>query len=287
MWRGYQLALSVCALSIAAFPQSPPTQEFQQSYLLAASEKVFVRNLHGNVRITAWDRSEVKVDAIKRADTAAHLSSAEVVVERQSEGLCIASKYAVAQRPPKEWFGIAADPCRDPPKIRAEPGDLATVDYAISVPRNAELTVLITKGDVDVQGTAGRLFVDIDKGHLTARDVSGDCKLFGSYSGVNVILSTLAHDARIESAVGPLVIYIAPEVSARIRARSGRGRVNNDFGWAQPPHQDLQASMGAAKVTLDVTSHDGEIEIRRLQPTQPGQSASKKPASPASRKKPP
>jgi hypothetical protein len=282
--RSLIAVVALASFAATAAAQSPPTQEFQQTYPAPATGKIWVRNLYGNLRVTAWDRPEVKVDALKRANTRANLSTAEIVVQKQSEGLCIASKYAASRRPVKEWFGIASDPCRDPQVIHADPGDLATVDYTISLPRDAQVTILNSEGDVDVHGTVGKLYVDIDKGHLTARDVSGECTLAGSYSGVNVTLTALPRDTHISSYVGPLVVYVAPEISARIRAHSGRSSVHNDFGWEQRPHQDLQASMGSGKTSLEVTSMNGAVEIRRLQPPQPAPVAGKK-SGPATRKK--
>ena len=272
------------SFAAAAGAQSTSTDEIQRTYPQPANGQIWIRNIFGNVRVTAWDQPDVKVVSLKRADTSANLASAEVVVQNQSDGLCIASWYAGSRHSFKEWFGLASDPCRDSQNLHGDRADLATVDYTISLPRNSQVTILNSEGDVEVQGTAGKLYVDIDKGRLTARDVSGECTLAGSYKGVNVTLTALPRDTSIFSYVGPLVVYVAPDLSARIRAHSNRGEVRNDFGWEQRPHQDLQASMGSGKVSLEVTSVDGRVEIRRLQPPQP-EPATKKKLSTATRKK--
>jgi hypothetical protein len=43
------------------------TEEFHQTYPLSATGRVALSNINGSVKISAWDRNEVKVDAVKRA----------------------------------------------------------------------------------------------------------------------------------------------------------------------------------------------------------------------------
>jgi hypothetical protein len=45
---------------IAAF-----TEEFHQTYALTPDGRVELDNINGDVHISTWDRSEVKVDAVK------------------------------------------------------------------------------------------------------------------------------------------------------------------------------------------------------------------------------
>jgi hypothetical protein len=249
----------------------------------APAGDIRVRTSRGNIRVTAWDRNEVKIDVVKSAIPPAALSSAEVNVVRGAE-LCIATKYAAERPPIKTWFGFGGDPCRDPRHMGdVDPATLASMDYSVTVPRNAKLVLLTVAGDVDIEGTRGEIFVDIDKGHLTARDVSGRCQLFGSYSGVNVTLTSLAQDTHIESAVGRLVVNVGPQLSAHVRARAGRG-TENDFGWANRANADVEGTLGSGKPLLEIVSHDGHIEIKRLPEESPA--ASKKPRSPSRGRKP-
>ena len=42
-------------------------EEFHQTYPLSAGGRISLENINGAVRVTAWDRNEVKVDAVKTA----------------------------------------------------------------------------------------------------------------------------------------------------------------------------------------------------------------------------
>src|SRR6266567_2352463 len=69
-WVGAILG-SLCALlfavaqSHAAENRGQFTQEFHQTYALAAGGRVALANINGSVHISGWDRNEVKVDAVR------------------------------------------------------------------------------------------------------------------------------------------------------------------------------------------------------------------------------
>jgi len=49
---------------------STASQQFRQSYALAPSGRVVIDNPYGDVRISAWDRDEVRIEAVKSASDA-------------------------------------------------------------------------------------------------------------------------------------------------------------------------------------------------------------------------
>src|SRR5690242_5882550 len=96
MGRRHQLVVCLLAFVCPVLAQSPPTQEFQMTYPVSATGEVRVRTVFGNVHVTGWDRPEVKVVAVKSANTREHLASAEVVVQKYAQGLCIGTKYSAS-----------------------------------------------------------------------------------------------------------------------------------------------------------------------------------------------
>ncbi len=58
-----------------------PKAEFQQTYSLGPNGHVVIQNLYGDVRITAWDRDEVLVQAIKKSSDPRQLNDARIVVD--------------------------------------------------------------------------------------------------------------------------------------------------------------------------------------------------------------
>jgi hypothetical protein len=54
---------------------------------------VELQNINGSVHVAAWDRNEVKVDAIKLAETDHELKDEEISVDATADSISIETKY--------------------------------------------------------------------------------------------------------------------------------------------------------------------------------------------------
>src|SRR5215469_14846941 len=97
-WSGATLG-SLCALlvlAIAAHASDHPgalTEEFHQTYPITADGRIELDNINGPVHISGWDRNEVKVDAVKYADTKERLEEARIEIDSGKDYLSIRTKY--------------------------------------------------------------------------------------------------------------------------------------------------------------------------------------------------
>ena len=71
-----------------------PQVQFRHLYALNANGRVVIQNLYGDVSITAWDRDEVLVEAIKRSPDPRHLNDARIVVDPSADLVSIRTQYA-------------------------------------------------------------------------------------------------------------------------------------------------------------------------------------------------
>lgn len=69
------------------------TEEFHQTYPLAANGRIELDNINGPVRVTSWDRSEAKVDAIKRAGNKKRLEEARIQIDSGTNFFSIRTEY--------------------------------------------------------------------------------------------------------------------------------------------------------------------------------------------------
>src|ERR1700683_2341320 len=87
----------LCALLYAAEAHAKDygklTEEFHHSYPLGAGGRVELDNINGAVHISAWDKDEVKVDAVKYANTKERMDDAEIEVERGRSCVSIRTRY--------------------------------------------------------------------------------------------------------------------------------------------------------------------------------------------------
>ena len=99
-WLGAALG-TICALFIFALGAHASdhrgafTEEFHQTYAIAADGRVELDNINGAVHISSWDRNEVKVDAVKYADTKERLDEAKIEIDSGKDYLSIRTKYPI------------------------------------------------------------------------------------------------------------------------------------------------------------------------------------------------
>jgi len=133
------------------------TEEFHQTYPLAANGRVDLSNINGSVHITAWDQNQVKVDAIKRADDADGLKRMEIRVDAHPDTLAIETKYH-----------------QDDDGWNRHGNHMSEVEYTLTVPRNARLDeIKLINGGLDVTGVNGEVRASCINGKLVAQTPGG------------------------------------------------------------------------------------------------------------------
>ncbi len=126
--------------------------EFHQTYQLSANGRVAVHNVNGAIQVSAWDRNEVKVDAIKHGRSQQELDEARIVVEATAGSVEIRTKYPDGNH-----------------------SNHASVEYTITVPRGASLEpVESVNGAVSIDGVAGKVRASSVNGKIDVRRAEGD-----------------------------------------------------------------------------------------------------------------
>ncbi len=166
-WSGAVLG-AICALfllSLAAHASDQRgaiTEEFHQTYALTPDGRVELDNINGPVHISSWDRNEVKVDAVKYADTKERLDEARIEVDSGKDYLSIRTKYRDHDLS-FDW-GSHNNP--------------AGVEYTLTVPRAARLDeIKLINGSLDVTGVSGEVRASCINGKLQAHNLSGRARL--------------------------------------------------------------------------------------------------------------
>lgn len=224
------------------------TEEFHHSYPLTTNGNVELENINGAVHITAWDRNEVKVDAVKRADDQQGLNDAEIEVNNRADSLSIRTKYRDEEGYHGHRHGIE-------------------VEYTLTVPAGARLDeIKLINGPLDISGVSGEVRASCINGKLVAHGLSAKVKL----STVNGPLeATFEHvegnTIELASVNGPLRVTLPSDVKARIDATTVHGDINNDFGLAlEPRHfvgQLLRGELGEGGSTITLRNVNGTIDI--------------------------
>jgi len=270
--------------SLPAFTQANVLlqEEFHQTFAIPSDGHVSLEGITGVVVIKAWDRNEVRVDAVKRAYTKERLAEVNIKIDAGTDSIAIRTAYpglaaTVSRTSSSSATGttttntttMTTDWNSDPYMRRMNP---ATVDYTVMVPRGARLdNIQLVNGTLQVEGLDGRLNASSVNGEVTATQVSGEVKL----STVNGRLRTSLGRAKpgttlvLSSVNGGIILDVASGASATIRATNVRGSIANDFNFTvrrgAQEAREMDGMLGNGGASVSLSNVNGAINIRRVQ----------------------
>jgi DUF4097 and DUF4098 domain-containing protein YvlB len=240
-------------------------EEFHQSYPLSAHGRVTLRNISGAVRITAWDRAEVRVDAVKRGETRERLEEARINVDASADSVNIETRY------PEEslTFGRADNRRRS----------AASVDYTVSVPRGARLeSIELISGQLDIEDVTGGVKASCISGRFTARNLAGEAKLSNVSGTLEATFDRLddASNITLGNVSGHIVLHIPSDTNGTIKANTLSGQITNDLGLpvrrGEYVGRDMSGQLGRGGARIKLNNVSGQIRIQRAADGRPATS---------------
>jgi len=258
-WLGAALgtvsALLVLAIGARASDhRGAYTEEFHQTYSLNTDGRVELENINGPVHISSWDQNEVKVDAVKYADTKERLDEARIEVEASKDVISIRTKYPDHDHTFHHWGN-------DNP---------ASVEYTLTVPRSVRLDeIKLINGQLDITGISGEVSASCINGRLEAKDLSGRAHLSTINGRLEAGFSQLGgHSLELSSVNGSVELTIPSDSMAEIEASTVSGGIDNDFGLHVSHHfvgHNLSGELGNGGTRIHLSDVNGRIEIRHAQ----------------------
>ncbi len=148
---------------VAEVVRGDETERFEQTYPLTANGRVAVSNVNGSIIVNAWDRNEVKLVAVKTADSKERLSDVEIKIDARADSLTVETSY-------DNWKNRS-----DGDRWRS--GKLQ-VDFELSVPRGAMLNEIETvNGSVTVADFSNYTKISAVNGNVKATNLRGTANL--------------------------------------------------------------------------------------------------------------
>lgn len=249
------LALGAHASGVAADHRGALTEEFHQTYAIAADGRVELDNINGDVHISSWDRNEVKVDAVKYADTKERLDEAKIEIDARANAVSIRTKYPDHDH---TWnWGSHNNP--------------AGVEYTLTVPRTIRLDeIKLINGGLDVNGVSGEVNASLINGRLEAHNLAGRARLSTINGRLDARFDQLAgNSVELNSVNGSVELTIPSDSKAELEASTVSGGISNDFGLHVNHHQfvghDLRGELGTGGTRIKLESVNGRIAIHHAQ----------------------
>jgi len=230
------------------------TEEFHQTYAITADGRVELDNINGAVHVSTWDRNEVKVDAVKYADTKERLDEMKIEIDSGKDYLSVRTKYPNHDH---SWnWGSHNNP--------------GGVEYTLTVPRTVRLDeIKLINGSLDVKGVSGEVRASCINGRLEARDLAGRAQLSTVNGRLEASFQQLAgQTVELSSVNGEVGLTIPSDSNAEVEASTVSGGIHNDFGLRVSHHfvgHNLRGELGNGSVHIRLSDVNGRIEIHHAQ----------------------
>ena len=245
---------AIVGLLLALFGGATDTAGYQeaidQTYALAAGGGVSLDNVNGDVSIEVWDRSEVRVYAVKSASSPELLELLLVEVDAKPDALRINTHYPSTRDSEREM------------------GSHMQVEYTLTVPRSAKIeNVDLVNGSLLVVGVEGGVEAETVNGSIAVRECSGNAALSSVNGGIELYTTRLepSEGVDLEAVNGSLDLYLAAAVGAEIRAESVNGAIRNDFGLevrkGKYVGSDLSGVIGGGGGNVHLETVNGSIGV--------------------------
>jgi DUF4097 and DUF4098 domain-containing protein YvlB len=228
------------------------TEEFHHTYPLAAGGRIELDNINGAVHITAWDQNQVKVDAVKYANSKERLDEAKIEVESDSNSVSIRTKYRDHDH---TWNNNGWN-------------NPASVEYTLMVPRGARLDeIQLINGPLDIHGVVGEVRASCINGRMVAQGLQGRVELESVNGRMEVQFDRLGESPiELSSVNGGLELTLPSDAKAEVEASTVSGGIDNDFGVHVNHHRwvghDMRGELGGGGTRIKLSNVNGHIEIR-------------------------
>ncbi len=231
------------------------TERFEQTYPLNANGRVSVSNVNGSITIETWDNPQVKLEAVKIADSKERLMEVEIKIDARQDSFSVETDY-------ENMRSRNGDKNRNNGKLQ--------VEFHLIVPRGAILDEIETvNGSISISNAVNTTKASAVNGEVKATNLRGTANLSTVNGTVEADFEQLQAGSRISlnTVNGTVNLTIPSDANATIKADSLNGNISNDFGLPMHKGQyigrNLYGRIGSGDVQIKLNSVNGGLSIRR------------------------
>jgi DUF4097 and DUF4098 domain-containing protein YvlB len=260
--------LLLLASTLQAVQAATLKDHFDKTVPLKGGSQVTLRNVNGFVKLEAWDRDEVRIEADKQVkagtDSAARkfMDQVKIDVTPGSGGLHIET-HAPKRGADGIWEAMFGNSIN------------YHVNYTLHVPRQAAVDAESVNGGVSLAGTRGKVRLGTTNGAVDVKDVTGDVNAGTTNGGisathvagavkaettngaVDVDLTSFpaGSNLRFESTNGSVHVRLPRDARLSVDAETTNGHVKSDF-------EVPGATLGKRSLKGDINGGGGQLKIR-------------------------
>lgn len=236
--------------------QGDETEKFEQSYPLSANGRVRVSNVNGPIIVEAWERNEVRLEAVKIADTKESLAHVEIKVDSRADSFTVEADHDSWRR------SAGSQGWKNHSRLE--------VQFRLSVPKTAALDEIETvNGSVTVSNFANLTKISAVNGNVNAANLRGTANLSTVNGEVAADFDRLETGTKISLSTvnGRVKLTLPSDANATLKADSLNGEIRNDFGLTvrkgKYVGRDMYGRVGTGDVQVRLESVNGSLTVQR------------------------
>lgn len=249
--RTFLVSVTLAILAVQPRPGiagEPVVVELHQSMPLAKDGAVSVQNVNGFIRLTGWDKDEVRLDAVKRGRTQAEVDEVKVEISAETGRVKIVTQY-----PDRTLFGFRKN-------------NRATVDYTLKVPRTARLQeVSNVNGSTEISGVRGPVKASNVNGPLFATQLANNAHLSNVNGKLQAQFEILegSQVVALSTVNGAIELTMPAESSCKLSVHTLNGSIKGDRNPKRnfPIGSEFKETLGGGSASIEASSVNGGIRL--------------------------
>lgn len=253
--RTIAAAFAVLALSMPAHAAPSvfdETEHVSRTIQMDPGGTLRLKNFSGRVTITASDRSEVVIDAVRRA-TRSRLDRITLDIHTSGSNVVVVD----ANQHDRSWFGFSGG------------NNVVETDFDIKVPRRTNLDLSVFSSPVSVDGVEGSHKVHGFSSRLTLTDVAGPVQAHTFSGSVMIRVKSWEPNQTIDvdTFSGNVELHVPDSARGTVTFNSFSGRLNSEMPLTlhTSSRRALRAELGGGGDggTLRFKTFSGSVKIDR------------------------
>lgn len=253
----------------------------ERVFPFAPGGRLSIENKNGRLTVEAWSRPEVRVQITRSVRAGDDAKAEELLRQLKADVEVRKGRIDIVSRFPKrhETIGLWDILGRKVASLQ--------IHYYVQVPRQTDLTLETSNGEVRVRGVSGtleatttngdvrvaqaegRLNLATTNGEIELTDVSGTASARTTNGSVVAELRTVAPTGEVELATtnGNVEVYFAKDLKATLEAQTTNGRVSVAFPITTEgvmTSKSVRGTINGGGAAVSLATTNGNVEVRRL-----------------------
>ena len=242
------LIAPLLAIFFGALPaRAEVREEFHKTVPMDRTGTLSLKNVNGDVKISAWDKNEIQIDAVKTASSEQKLHEARIDVAGSGHQVDVQTKY--------------------PDHTNNNP---ATVEYTIHVPRGVRLFPVETvNGNIRVDGPQGRIKAATVNGKVEVWNADDELELDSVNGEIKASLSNPGKNkVKLNVVNGGVALMLPASANVHVKASTVNGSIHSELPLEihknqYAPGASVDSNLGSGGAIIELDSVNGSIYLHK------------------------